>query len=396
MVNSTQLKDSPSLLQFLPAILKPIFSMNLPYNFSLITRWTALSPYSKSIWIKYFLFLFFFSFSNSLAAQQEPQYTNYMFNTLAYNPAYAGSKEYLSVRALYRDQWYNFGGGLPNASSDGRPITQTFSIHGNILKKIGLGVNIINDRIGVRGSTSLDISYAYRIDFGTGIVSLGLQAGIMNWRANWDELAFKDPKETDNAFDNQNPSLWLPNFGAGIYYYNDKFYMGVSVPRLASISTRRDSARTEVRRWAKIYQHFYITAGGLVTINEKIDFKPSLLIKSVGLFSDFLQKGDEIRNVGAPTSFDLSASLLFYDKLWIGTSFRSAFAAFLPQNGTKSSLASIDAFMGYQFPEGMRIGFAYDYPLNAINTYSVGSFEIMLGWDFIRKIDKVAHPRYFF
>jgi type IX secretion system PorP/SprF family membrane protein len=259
-----------------------------------------------------------------------------------------------------------------------------------------MGLNIINDKIGARGSTSVDLSYAYRIKFGEGTVALGLQAGIMNWRANWSELSFRDPQGNDKAFADNNQSLWLPSFGAGIYYNNDDFYLGISVPRLAGISLRRDSARTNTRRWAKVYQHFYLTVGGIVELNGKIDFKPSLIIKSVGLFSDFLQKGDQIRNVGAPTSFDLNASFLFYDKLWLGVSFRSAIAAFVEQNGTKSSLASADLLFGYQFPEGMRIGFAYDYPLTKINNYTAGSFEILLGWDFIRKIDKVAHPRYIF
>lgn len=343
----------------------------------------------------FFGIVFFINFQTAFA-QQEPQYTSYMFNTLAFNPAFAGSKDHLSVRALYRDQWYNFGGGLPTSTSDGRPITQTFSMHGNVLDRVGLGLNITNDRIGARGITSVDFSYAYRINFGAGKVALGLQGGIMNWRANWSDLSFKDPRDTDPAYEDQDVSLWLPNFGAGIYYYNDKFYMGVSVPRLASISLRRDSSRADVRRWAKVYQHFYITVGGIIPINNKVDFKPSLLIKSVGLFSDFLQSGDQIRNVGAPTSIDVNGSFLFYKKLWLGASFRTAIAAFVPQNGTKSSLGSVDALFGYQFPEGMRIGFAYDYPLSKIANYTVGSFEILLGWDFVKKIDKVSHPRYIF
>lgn len=389
MANSTLRKDRiPSNSQYLLATIKAIFPMNKANHFR--QKYRLKSGYS------FFLLLLFSAFLNSVFAQQEPQYTNYMFNTLAYNPAFAGSKDHLSIRALYRDQWYNFGGGLPTSTSDGRPVTQTFSMHGNVFDRVGLGLNIVNDKIGARGSTSVDFSYAYRIKFGEGTVALGVQGGIMNWRANWSELSFRDPRNTDNAFDDNDQSLWLPSFGGGIYYNNDNFYLGVSVPRLAGISLRRDSMRMDTRRWAKIYQHFYLTVGGIVPLNGKVDFKPSLIIKSVGLFSDFLQKGDQIRSVGAPTSFDINASFLFYDKLWLGASFRSAIAAFVEQNGTKSSLASADLIFGYQFPEGMRIGFGYDYPLTEINNYTVGSFEIMLGWDFIKKIDKVQHPRYIF
>jgi len=116
----------------------------------------------------------------------------------------------------------------------------------------------------------------------------------------------------------------------------------------------------------------------------------------VGLFSDFLQQGDEIRNVGAPTTFDINASFLFYDKMWIGTSFRSAIAAFVEENGEKSSVASVDALIGFQFSEGLRIGFAYDYPLTTINNFTPGSFELMVGWDFIKTVSSVSHPRYIF
>ena len=408
MANFKDKKERPApLLQILPATLKPVFPMNKLNQISLagIRTQGCFVPIYLSFTTqaertnRFFLWMLLFLGSiccQQAYGQQEPQYTNYMFNTLAFNPAYAGTKEYLSVRALHRDQWYNFGGGLSNASSDGRPITQAFSIHGNLLDKIGLGVNIVNDRIGARGATSLDIAYAYRIDFGKGKISLGIQAGIMNWRADWSQLSFKDPQSTDNAFAGENPNLWLPNVGAGVYYYNDQFYVGASIPRLASISLRSDSTRTDVRRWARVYQHLYLTVGGIMPVNGNIDFKPALIIKSVGLFGDFLQKGDQIRTVAAPTSFDVNASFLFYDKMWLGTSFRSAIAAFIKKNDTYSSVASVNAFMGYQFSEGMRIGFAYDYPLTPINNYTVGSFEIMLGWDFIKKIDKVAHPRYFF
>lgn len=390
MSNLKLKKERYSLhLQFLPLNIKADFPMN---KLNLSTVFQSSGRYR----IPFAFFLLFFAFFQTTFAQQEPQYTSYMFNTLAYNPAFAGSKDHLSIRALYRDQWYNFGGGLTNSTNDGRPITQSFSMHGNVLKKVGLGLNLTNDRIGARGTTSLDLSYAYRIDFGKGKIALGLQAGVMNWRANWSELSFQDPRSLDPAYENQDVSLWLPSFGAGIYYYHDNFYIGVSIPRLANISLRQDSLRSEVRRWAKTYQHLYFTIGGIFPIHRNIDFKPSLLIKSVGLFSDFLQPSDQIRSVSAPTSFEVNTSFLFYDKLWLGASFRSAIAAFFPKNNTKSSFASANVLFGYQFPEGMRIGFAYDYPLTKIANYTVGSFEVLLGWDFNRKIDKVSHPRYLF
>lgn len=327
--------------------------------------------------------------------QQEPQFTNYMFNTLVYNPGYAGSREYLSAVALHRDQWFGWGTG---ADSDGRPVTQTFSVHSPVNKKVGLGLNLVRDKIGVRQTTFVSAIYAYRIKFGRGTLSAGIQAGAMNWHADWSKLDFKDARALDTAFGDTEPSQTIPDVGAGLFFYNEKFYVGASLPHLAQFQLRELGAveREFVRKWARQYRHFYFTGGGVIPINgDRLVFRPSFLIKTVGFFPEFFKKGDLVREIGAPSTFDIDAALFFQKKFWLGLSFRSAFAGIVDQDGAVSSYDSVDLWTNFLLDNGFRIGFAFDYPLTELQNYSVGSFEIMLGYDLFREVEKVNHPRYF-
>lgn len=331
-------------------------------------------------------------------SQQEAQFTQYMFNTLVYNPAYAGSKDHLSMVTVYRDQWLGWGDNGTSFSNDGRPITQSFSIHTPIQKRVGLGLSVVNDRTGARGFTSVDASYAYRIEFGAGTLSVGVQAGLLNWRANWDDLNFRDPRANDTAFNDQDPGLFIPSFGAGLYYYTDRFYAGFSIPHLANFNIRKlePGETDEFRKIAQTTQHLYFTLGTAIPVkDEDLIFKPSILIKSVGLFSDFFTQGNQVKAKGAPTAFDLDLSLLFYRTFWLGASFNSAFEAFSQTSPAPSSHSSIDAWLAIYFEKGLRIGFAYDYPLNGFGQYVIGSFELMAGYEFGFEYGKMETPRYF-
>ena len=342
--------------------------------------------------VLYFALLFLV---NTLNAQQEPQFTKYMFNTLSYNPGYAGSRGYMSIVALHRDQWFGWGNG---AESDGRPITQTLSVHSPINKAVGLGFNVTNDKIGAHHNTTINFSYAYRINFGKGTLSVGLQAGAMNWKTDWNKLDFKDAQAIDNAFNKGNSSKIVPDFGTGLFFYTETFYAGASLPHLVQFSLRQVSNEEQetIRKWARSYRHFYLTAGGAIPLKgESLVFKPSILIKTVGFFPEFFKQGNLVREIGSPTSFDVDASFLFSKKLWLGASFRSAFAAIFKQTGKISSFDSADLWASFLLKNGLRIGFAYDYPLNKFSNYSNGSFEIMLGYDFYKEVEKVNSPRYF-
>ncbi len=331
----------------------------------------------------------------SSSAQQEAQFTHYMFNTLAYNPGYAGSKEYLSAVAVYRDQWAASGGKI---GWEGRPVTQTLSVHSTFKKRVGLGLNIINGSTGAREATYLSGIYAYRIKFDKSTLSVGLQGGMMNWRADWSQLDFQQPQEIDNAFKNPSPSLWLPDFGAGLFFYTPNFYAGASMPHLANFHLRQLTAaeQGEVRKWAQVHRHFYFTTGGAIPINgDDLVFRPSFLLKSVGVFNNFFRQGDIVREIGAPVSFDLDAALFFQQKLWLGTSFTSAFAAFNNNGPKQTSHTSVDFYAVLHLEKGLRIGLAYDYPLGKLKSVATGSFELLLGYDFNHNVDKAVHIRYF-
>ena len=330
------------------------------------------------------LVVFLFGVGN-VTAQQDPMYTLYMFNSLAYNPSFAGTPGYMSIRALYRDQWWGIDGG---------PNTQSFSIHTPFKDRIGLGLNVVNDQIGATGSTSASFSYAYRIPFGNGQVSLGLQASVMNWRADWTQLKFKDPRLTDEAFEELHPSIWAPNFGAGAFFYTPTYYVGFSAPHLLNNDLRKDGNPNTGQRWAQQYRHFFLAGGAAWPVRgNALIFKPSFLIKSVGFLSEFDRDADNLNPVGAPTEFDIDAAFMFYETLWVGTSFRAAFES--KQFGGNSSFDSVDIWATYYLLNGLRIGASYDYGLNKLQDYTKGSFEVMLGYDFNYNARKILTPRYF-
>lgn len=321
------------------------------------------------------------------SAQQDPMFTKYMFNSLAYNPGFAGSPEYLSVRALHRSQWLGI---------EGSPVTQSFSLHMPFKERVGLGLSVVNDKIGATGSTSAYFAYAYRVPFGQGKLSMGLQGGMMNWRADWSRLRYHDPQELDVSFVEGSPSKWMPNAGAGIFYYTPTYYVGFSVPQLISweLASYNQNSGTGQARVAKYYRHYYLTAGAAFPINgESLYFKPSILIKSVGLFGELASQSNTLNTVGAPTEFDIDASFLFYQSLWVGVSARSAFDAKL--FGGSSSFDSVDLWMSYYLQNGLRIGASYDYTISRLRTQTDATFEVMIGYDFNFNDKSIVTPRYF-
>lgn len=320
------------------------------------------------------LFIFF----TSGIAQQDPMFTKYMFNSLVFNPAYAGAKDHFSATLLHRDQWWGI---------DGAPRTQSLTIHSPLESgKVGLGLSLVNDQIGPMNTLNMMGSYAYRIQMGESTLAIGVQAGVMNWRADFNMLSLDN--DVDVAYMNSmTPNMWLPNFGAGLYYsIQNKFYAGISAPNLLA-NTFREGVGELVM--AQQFRHYYFMTGGAVRLNSSMVFKPSLLIKNVGLFGALQEDVNGI--ITAPTEFDIDASILFYDALWLGVAFRSAFEGF---NGS-SSFDSGDIWVSYYLRNGLRIGAAYDFTLTELRPFAQGSFEIMLGYEMNYKEKQIVTPRYF-
>lgn len=311
--------------------------------------------------------------------QQEPMFTKYMFNSLIFNPGYAGSAEYLSVGLLHRSQWVEI---------DGAPTTQTFTAHTPLRnERVGVGFSLVHDQIGPSRTVGANLAYAYRLPLGKKLkLSVGLQGGIESYNADWTELNIDDP--FDPSFDT-NVSKFLPNFGAGFYLYSDRFYIGGSVPHLVEYDLREEE---QLNIYARQVRHYYLMVGGVIPLQgDALMFKPSALIKNVG-WDKRASKLDAFRDIGAPVEFDIDLSLLFQQTLWVGLSYRSAFAHVFEN---RSSADSADIWISYILKNGLRIGAAYDFPTNELSQVTSGAFEIMIGKDFNFNERKVVTPRYF-
>lgn len=312
-------------------------------------------------------------------AQQDPMFTKYFFNTLIYNPATAGSSEHLSANLIHRQQWI----GL-----EGAPTSQSLSVHTPLHNDhVGLGFGLVNDNIGATGTLDLNTAYAYRFRVGkTFKLSVGLQASVTNWRGNWSELTIED--NDDVVFSDQ-INRWLPNFGAGVYFYNKQFYAGIGCLRMLEYDLRK-ADHNATPFYARTYRHYYASAGAAFKLggNENLIFRPSALLKSTGAFSS-LRKDINYRNFGSPTELDIDASFFVSQTFWIGAAYRTALEA------RKSSNDSADIWAAVYFRNGLRIGAAYDLTLSRLNDSGNGSFEVMVGYEFDVKIKRVASPRYF-
>ncbi len=295
-------------------------------------------------------------------AQQNPQYTQYMYNTQIINPAYSGSREALSFGLLGRTQW---------VSIEGSPESGTFTVNSPIglYDNMGLGLSIVHDRIGPSSESNITADYSYRIDVSrTGKLSFGLKAGVDVLNVDYNELTIFD--EADILFQNNVDNRIQPQVGAGLYFNTEKFYMGASVPNF--LRTRHfdesilegedlDSDGIALERL-----HYFLIAGYVFDLNPNLKFKPATLFKTVG---------------GSPLQWDLSANFLFNEKFTFGASYRWS--------------ASLSALAGFQITDSLFVGMAYDYETTQIEQFSDGSYEVFLRFDIFNKSDRIVTPRFF-
>ncbi|MBO0342745.1 MAG: type IX secretion system membrane protein PorP/SprF [Bacteroidota bacterium] len=292
----------------------------------------------------------------NIHAQQDAQYTQYMYNTVSVNPAYAGSRGHLSIAALYRNQWL----GL-----DGAPETQTLNVHTPVgYRGVGLGLSIVNDKIGPTSETYFDVDFSYTIQTGwEGRLSFGLKASAHMLDIRYSEL---DEFEVDPQLQSQQDiqNKFSPNIGAGVYYHTDKFYVGVSAPRILE-TTHFDSSSVST---AREQMNFYLITGYVWDLNPVLKFKPALLTKAVQ---------------GAPLQVDLSANFMFNEKFIGGVAYRWD--------------AAFSGLMGFMLSDQLMVGLAYDREITELGaaTFNDGSFEIILRYDFIRNIGNMKSPRFF-
>ncbi|WP_396637203.1 type IX secretion system membrane protein PorP/SprF [Maribacter sp. R77961] len=303
-----------------------------------------------------------FIFMGVVNAQQDAQYTQYMFNTMSVNPAYAGSRGQLSIAALYRAQWV----GL-----DGAPTSQTLNLHSPIRNsKLGYGVSIVNDEIGdgVVQETYFDGIISYTIDVSQeGKLSFGLKAGgnLLNLDFNKLRNFDAEPVNADNI-----ENRFSPNVGLGLYYHSNKFYAGLSAPNLLQteyFDNSQQDANT-VQFLSKERINFYLITGYVFDLNGNLKFKPALLTKMVG---------------GAPLQVDFSANFMFNDKFTFGAAYRWD--------------AALSAMAGFQISDQFMLGLAYDKETTDLGgtQFNDGSFEVFLRFELVKSFQRLVSPRFF-
>nr|WP_199080810.1 type IX secretion system membrane protein PorP/SprF [Pedobacter sp. ASV19] len=309
-------------------------------------------------------------FSNLVKGQQDAQFSQYMFNGIYINPAYAGYKEQLNVQAFYRNQWTGITGGPKTMSL----AVDAIANNGNV----GLALQISSDHLGAQQNESVFGNYAYRIRMnsdGSARLAFGLGVGATQLGIDGSKLNPNDP-EIDQPTGVQ--STILPDARIGVYFSDNRFYAGLSADNLVS-------QYIDIKRYAFIAQpkpHYYLTAGVLFPLNEDVLLKPSFLLKD---------------DRGGPTSLDLNTFVILGDKFWVGGSYRTGVKLYNKDYLQKnlSQLNSAVAVVQFLPTENFRIGYAYDFSIGPLQGYSSGTHEISITYLFKRKNTRMLTPRYF-
>jgi type IX secretion system PorP/SprF family membrane protein len=294
-------------------------------------------------------------YSSSIFAQHDPQFTQYMYNTININPAYAGTSGVMSVFGMYRTQWVGLDGAPNNiALSLNTPISDT---------NMGLGISVVNDKIGPTSQSNISADFSYALPINDVYrFAIGLKATANLFDVDYTKL---------NSFSSNDPlhynvvNEFTPNIGAGAYLYSEKLYLGFSVPNILENTYYNDNEPI-AKRVSKDRMHFYFIGGYVFDLSSDIKFKPAFLSKIVN---------------GAPLQFDFSANFMFNEKFVLGAAYRWS--------------AAISALAGFQISDNMFIGYSYDTETTKLNNYNNGSHEIFLKYEFRKKSKNIVSPRFF-
>jgi len=304
------------------------------------------------------LFVVFFC-ANNMLAQQDAQYTQYMYSTLTVNPAYAGSRGVLSAVAIHRSQWLGI---------EGAPATNTLSAHTPLGKrrKVGLGVTIVNDRVGPVTENYLSTDFSYTLDLKkNNKLSFGLKATAQMLNIDLQSLTLYS--YTDPSFYSSTDNTISPNIGMGFYYHNDSSYLGASVPNLLEtehFQTTHDGGERTLSSVDRV--SYYFIGGHVFPLNYQIDMKTAFLVKFVA---------------GAPIQTDISTSFRFNDRFTLGVNYR-----------LRSALSLLG---GIQLNDNLMIGMTYDYEITELQQYSSGTFEALVRFELFNKLSNMMTPRFF-
>lgn len=283
-------------------------------------------------------------------AQQEPQFTQYMYNTMSVNPAYAGQRNALNVTFLHREQWVGI---------DGAPGTQTLVIHSPLRNKaIGLGLSVVREQIGPLSETYVDANYSYTVWLSYNLrLSFGLKTGMHYMKTDWSKGTYKDPDLTYA----ENISQLAPTFGTGVYLHSQKWYLGAAT---ANFLETRHYTEIQVSK-AKDKIHYYLIGGYVFDVSSHLKLKPAFLLKCVS---------------GAPLITDVSLNAKIFDRLVVGTAWRWG--------------DSFSTLVGVHISKNLFAGYAYDLTTSNLHNYNSGSHEIMLRYE-LKSVRRLLSPRFF-
>ncbi len=298
-------------------------------------------------------------------AQQEPHNTQFMYFKQGYNPGFAGSNASPCISAIYRKQWI----GL-----DGAPENQVLTFNMPLEnQRIGIGANASRYSLGITTATTLDLVYAYRIRWGKGMLGLGLQGSVRSLENDFQRTRGIQPIETDPSVPASQESRFLFNFGTGVYYSTEGFYLGASVPRLLANNINFGSDDVVISREV---QHFYLMGGFVLPLSAKISLQPQALLKFVN---------------HAPVDVDANLTFIFNDRVYVGGTYRAG-------GNTENTLGeSIDFLLGIQLSRHLFLGTSYDYTLSDLRDFNDGTIEVVLQYCILGKTEEgeTQNPRFF-
>lgn len=302
-----------------------------------------------------YLLVFFAFFLSELKAQQHIGNTQFLWNQMAINPAYAGSGDALQTGLFYRNQW---------AGLEGAPTTENIFVHAPVSKQgFGAGLNLMRDRIGIARDLSAEASFSYKMRFNAGSLSLGLSAMYGSQRMDW--LSTDPYTMGDQAIPFADIAEHTFNFGFGAFFRSERFFAGFSIPRLLEQEARFMSPESGVQAIVQGRRHLYATLGGIVPLSASLDLQPIAMLRYVE---------------GAPFQSDFGALLHFNDLLWVGATMRWG--------------DSVSLLVDYDINRQLRVGYAFDYTLSRLQGHA-GSHEFFLGFALLKKRDGYNHPRFF-
>mgnify|MGYP000044342148 FL=1 len=291
-------------------------------------------------------------FCTVLFAQQESQYTQYMYNTMLFNPGYTGSRDVGSLFGMFRAQWLGIKGAPMNGSLSYHQPMQS-------IRNVGLGGSIFREEIGPQTQTDLAVDVSYTLNFENSKLAFGIKGSGSFFQIDYDKLDKRDGGDPELS---GNESLFSPNIGAGVYWYTDRYYLGFSVPNMLETTHYNDKQVSVLKN----SQHLYLIGGYVFNLSDNVKFKPAVLSKVA---------------FGAPIQVDASANFMFNDKFVIGAAYRWS--------------AAVSVMAGFQFNERWFAGYGYDYETSDLRKYNSGSHEIFLRYELVKTYKKIVSPRFF-